>query len=443
MSGKNYSVMSKIPLKHQNSIGIMKKIVKNFFFLAPLLVTNKIFAQLTPQSAYYTKAANDIRIAEGKTACPDRARVLEEYAKWNDRMAASFSNPSISVGPAPTTPIPPCSGDMIGGGNGSGGSGNSTTSSQLKAAQSQAQSLNSQNAATNAYQSAISNGSAQSTAILDATLAGARQISDPKESLAFTGVGLSVSLISYMSERSQEKKARETAAAEKSEEIERKVKLQRLMQVKQSLSFSTDVFNFISGSTDYHIASLRLEKSKSGENRNIYRRNLYNMNIQIVKVVNTRDSLFIYEVERFTNLNFNKDSCIITKICIPFAGISEVRAYTGNYTNNFDKESSSFQTLRYKELTNKELKSIFYRTDDSGMDNQDYGVIQSGLTDVYISAFGAKIKIYKKYLADYHNISTTYFGDIQPYYVNRYMLVFDERNQVLYDFVDDLNFIKP
>lgn len=64
---------------------------------------------------------------------------------------------------------------------------------------------NAKNVSMNAYQEAINSGRKESGAMLDATLAGAQQISDAKSSLIYTGVGLGVSLFMHLSEKKTER----------------------------------------------------------------------------------------------------------------------------------------------------------------------------------------------------------------------------------------------
>lgn len=66
---------------------------------------------------------------------------------------------------------------------------------------------NAKNISMNAYQEAINSGKKESGAMLDATLAGAQQISDAKSSLVYTGVGLGLSLFMHLSEKKAEKNA--------------------------------------------------------------------------------------------------------------------------------------------------------------------------------------------------------------------------------------------
>lgn len=66
---------------------------------------------------------------------------------------------------------------------------------------------NAKNVSMNAYQEAINNGKKESGAMLDATLAGAQQISDANSQLIYTGIGLGISLFTHLSEKKAEKNA--------------------------------------------------------------------------------------------------------------------------------------------------------------------------------------------------------------------------------------------
>lgn len=113
----------------------MENSKKGFLFVILVLFASNGFGQ---QSEYYKRAAELFRQAEAKTKCPEKAQVLEEYAKWNDRMVHSLADPSFSAGAKPTTPIPSCDGDNIGGG-GSHSDGNSSNSQAISTESGQVQ----------------------------------------------------------------------------------------------------------------------------------------------------------------------------------------------------------------------------------------------------------------------------------------------------------------
>jgi len=79
-----------------------------------LIFTSNVFGQ-EGQSVYYAKARDAYLNAASKTKCQDRAAVLKEYADWNQCMVDVLAGRKSSCGSQPTTPIPPCDGDMIGG----------------------------------------------------------------------------------------------------------------------------------------------------------------------------------------------------------------------------------------------------------------------------------------------------------------------------------------
>gem|GEM_PF-1568810 len=76
---------------------------------------------------------------------------------------------------------------------------------------------NAQISADNAYSAAIASGKKESGAMLDATLSGAQQISDPTGQLVYTGVGLAVSLVAFLGEKKQERLEKEATARREEE----------------------------------------------------------------------------------------------------------------------------------------------------------------------------------------------------------------------------------
>jgi len=108
--------------------------MKLFILLLLTLITTGVYSQ---QSEYYQKAAQAYLTAASKTKCSDRAKVLKEYAEWNQCMVDVLAGRKSSCGTQPTTPIPQCDGDVIGGSgnnpntnskNGTTTNGNSSTS---------------------------------------------------------------------------------------------------------------------------------------------------------------------------------------------------------------------------------------------------------------------------------------------------------------------------
>lgn len=88
---------------------------------------------------------------------------------------------------------------------------------------------NAKNVSMSAYQNAINSGRKESGAMLDATIEGAQQISDPTSSLIYTGIGLGVSLFTRLAEKKDEARERELTAtlAEKKEEERRRNEINR------------------------------------------------------------------------------------------------------------------------------------------------------------------------------------------------------------------------
>ncbi len=165
------------------------------------------------QSVYYQKAATTARKAAEKTKCPDRIPYLIRIAEWNECMVDLLAGRKSSCGELNLGTVPPCDGDMIGGGN---ANMNAATSGQSILAKQQELSRqteieldNAKNASLSAYQSAISNGRKESGAILDATLSGAQEISDPTSSLIYTGIGLGIALFTSMSEHKEMQMAKD------------------------------------------------------------------------------------------------------------------------------------------------------------------------------------------------------------------------------------------
>lgn len=92
---------------------------------------------------------------------------------------------------------------------------------QRRYQQTQIELENAKDVSINAYQEAINSGKKQSGAMVDATLAGASQISDAKSSLIYTGVGLGISLFAHLAEKKAERKERELADKKETERIQR------------------------------------------------------------------------------------------------------------------------------------------------------------------------------------------------------------------------------
>ncbi|MCO5239235.1 MAG: hypothetical protein M9904_04205 [Chitinophagaceae bacterium] len=299
---------------------------------------------------------------------------------------------------------------------------------------------NAKNVSVGAYQQAINSGKKTSGAMVDATLEGAQYISDPKASLAYTGIGLGVALVSWISE----KKEVQRTAMFKREEEERLRRLEELKSIKASLSTSTSVFEFIESTTNYHITNLKIQM-KRGMVKSILRKDLYDIEARIYDVINTRDSLFIIEMVKFKNLNAAIDSCIVNKISIPFQYISEAILYDGDYTNAYDPKSSTDQVFRHKNLTNVDIKNAFTIVPMFN-EGDAIGKIKSGLYDATISTIGNHIMVQRRYFQSMPTyIKNSDFAGVSSFSVSHYNLVFDDDDyslNKLYNFVDYLNFIK-
>ena len=310
---------------------------------------------------------------------------------------------------------------------------------QLKQQQLQHEFNSAQDASTTAFENALNSGKKTSGAMVDATLAGSQYISDPKASLAYTGVGLSVALISWISE----KKEAQRAAMLEREQAERLSRQSELQRMKESLHTSTAVFNFITATTKYHVTNLKINL-KHGMVKSIVRKDLYDVSVTVHKVLNDEKNIFIYESVMFKNLSSSKDSCVVSKISLPINSIREAQLYDGNYSNSYDPKSNIDQLFRHKSLTNAGLKEAF-KIDPMYNEGSDIGAIKSHLTDVNITTLGNSIKIQKKYtLSMPIDLTDKDFDGINSYSTNNYLLVFDadDWSNKPGNFVDYLNYIK-
>ncbi|MCX6269163.1 MAG: hypothetical protein NTW16_17720 [Bacteroidetes bacterium] len=396
----------------------------------------------------YGKAAETARKGARQTKCPERAAYLNKLAEYlqcwcdNGKAGATPRNCGSEPGPAPD-----CKADMMVNGDGNavsneayrGGGPDPVRDMQTKDLQTHMELNNAQNAAMESYQNSVNSGKKESGAWVDATLAGAQNISDPTTSLAYTGAGMGMALISWISENQE---AQRTAMLKKEEE-ERLARLQEYQTMKGSLKTSTTVFNFISGSTDYHFTNLKIE-SRHGIVKNILRKDLYDIHVELYKIVNTPDSIWIYEAINFKNLITGDDSCVINKISIALTDIKEVQLYNGDYRNAYDPKRSVSQVFRHKNMTNTDLKNAFKM---APMDNEgnSIGSIHSNLVDIIISTSGNFVRIRKKYLAaEPSSLGDLDFAGIMGFSANSYNLVFEAGNSNEYKlqkFVDYLNFI--
>lgn len=371
----------------------------------------------------YVKAAQAYRDAASKTKCPERARHFNAMAIYNDCLAKALETGAKVVCKEPSGTTPACAADaMEGVGSGSGSAAATAGSSKdQKTTQTEPELNNAASASTEAYQNAINSGKKESGAFVDAALSGGQMISDPKTSLAYTGINLGFAGLAFLKERKEAKR------------LER---LEELQQVKEQMKSSATVFDFISGTTDYNVTQLVLEIKKNGRLKNIIRNDKYSIALQIHEVINTTDQIAIYESISFRNHVTLKDSCIISKVVIPLHSLENSRALNGNYTNTYSISSSAYNDYRYKILDNKEIGFAFTMS-------ADLPVLPSGLTDVYIKSQISNIKIYRKFVTRKpYKVSEQDFEGVKGYLSDNYLLVFDEHNDRIKDFVEYLNFVK-
>lgn len=72
-----------------------------------LLISSMIYCQ---QSEYYAKA-RDAYLEAASKSCPERAKVLREYASWCQCMVDVLAGKRSSCGDKPVTPVPSCDGN--------------------------------------------------------------------------------------------------------------------------------------------------------------------------------------------------------------------------------------------------------------------------------------------------------------------------------------------
>lgn len=420
----------------------MMKCSKKILLLVFLFYSGKSFCQVyqTDPAEYkkslnggdpngiYTRTAQLAEQAAQKydaIGCPASAEYCRKIKTWANCMLNSLtaSNP---CGSQPSFgDVPKCDAATIGGGNGS--SNSSATNSdpikemQLKQQQMQQELNTAQNASTSAYENAINSGKKTSGALVDATLAGAQNLSDPKMSLAYAGTGLAVAGLVAISER---------------KEAKMQARQEELSKVKASLSTSNSILNFVSGVTSYHITNLKVVKKSNGRIKNVIRTNLYDMSISIYNIRNTADSITIFESVNFKNIITLVDSTIINKIVFAIADMKGAAAYNGNYTNSYDYTTNAYANYRYQELDNSSIEHAFTM-------QGDFPQLPSGLTDVYIETGYGGITVFSKYVTGHsYNLSDDEFTDAIVHTTDTYLLVFDNAQNRLTDFVDYLNALK-
>lgn len=214
----------------------------------------------------YLAAARACRETAKKTKCPNTARALEEMARYNECLADALTSNIRPCGNVPT--IPPCDGDVANATSAGTGTSNAQGKYQQRYEQTQIQLNNAQLASDQAYQAAIANGRKGSGALLDATFAGASQISDAQSSLIYTGVGLATSLLMHMGEKKAERLEKE---AEIRREAERKEKIIEVKKefIKDALAINQYSFSDLI-SADRYLTVLLSPVSLTAENQVSY-----------------------------------------------------------------------------------------------------------------------------------------------------------------------------
>lgn len=184
----------------------MKKNKKTLFAMA-IFIAGSAFGQ---QSEYYQQARNAYLEAARKTQCPlTRGKVLNEYASWNDRMVKVLAGVLTTAGTKPTTPVPPCEGDMTGGaGSGAVLLDTGATTAEMSTTTADLMQFNDVSAnMTAAYESALNSGRSDSGAMFDAALAASQSTTDADAGVAALGTGLVLSGIMALLEKKAEKRA--------------------------------------------------------------------------------------------------------------------------------------------------------------------------------------------------------------------------------------------
>ena len=431
---------------------IKKKAMRHYsiFFLNFILLFTVTKSLSQDQSAiFYKNAANAYRTAANNTKCPERAAYLRKLADWNTCMVDAHAGGG-SCGLAPNGNTPPCAGDMIGGGSGNVISTSTTSSDplkelQLSQQQTQLELDRARNTAENTYQNAITAGKKDSGAMLDATLAATSQISDPTGQAVYTGVGLGMSLLMHLGEKKEAERAEIQISTQKEIAQQNAQRLEKLNNMKRSLSTSSSVFNFIESETSYHITNLKIG-IKHGMVKSIVRKDLYDIDVKITDVKNTQDSICFLEIVKYKNLTSSADSCIVNKISIPFKNIIEAGMYNGDIANAFDPKSNVDQKFRHIDMTNEDIKSAF--TLSTYNEGNYIGKISSGLYDIKLSTSGNNIKIQQKYFSSLPSqLKMSDFKNTNIFLTNHYSLVFPVVNYKgdkisLYNFIEYLNFLK-
>ena len=212
--------------------------------------------------------------------CPASAAYCKKIVSWANCMLNHLGeNNNCGLEP-PFGDAPKCDAanmDGAGGGSSSGSSADPYKQMQLKQQQTQQELTNAQNASMSAYENAINNGKKASGAMLDATLAGAQQISNPTTSLVYTGIGLGISLFEHISEKKAEKKEKEEAI-QREQERKQLIIATKTAFLKEALDINKYNFSDLI-SKDRFATILLVPNEYDSEEQNIY----FSSPLQVIK----------------------------------------------------------------------------------------------------------------------------------------------------------------
>lgn len=135
---------------------------------------------------------------------------------------------------------------------------------QQRYQQTQVELDNAKNVSINAYQAAINSGRKESGAMLDATLAGANEISDAKSALVYTGVGLGLSLISHLGEKKAERLSNEAALLRETVRKEKIIAVKG-QYIKDVLAINQYQFSELISKDRYSVVLLTPKNINAGE----------------------------------------------------------------------------------------------------------------------------------------------------------------------------------
>lgn len=187
--------------------------MKSFTKLSLLILMLSLsIISYSQQSAMYQRAADLCEAVAKKydaKGCPASAAYCRKMKQWNLCMVNALAGKTNSCGiePLPEN-APKCDESAIGG---TSNSSSGDSDPQQRYQQTQIELDNAKTVSMSAYQEAINSGKKESGAMLDATLAGAQQISDAKSQLIYAGVGLGISLFTNLAEKKADKEAQKMA----------------------------------------------------------------------------------------------------------------------------------------------------------------------------------------------------------------------------------------